>query len=241
MERSAYPITKGIDTKMIVCIVDDLQTTKDTKFIKFIEKSCNIKYVKLKTIPKLFEYVVKEVIPSVVLIAVRKIFNEGIDLYDIVNSITTLFRFKGITDKMPKIGAVVSVDEDIKLINELIRCDVKIIAPDFNFTSNEIIDSINEMLEKGTHVPKKIMERITKDKLKNRKKSQNADNITLTPRQEQILNLICSKGCSNKMIGKILNLSESTVKLHVGTVLKKYGLKNRTQLALLIAEKKNIN
>lgn len=239
--ESAYPIIKNNRSKTIVCIVDDLQTTRDTKFHRFIEKSCDIKYVKLKTIPELFDYVSKKEVPEVVLIAVRKLFNEGIDLYDVVNSITTLFRCKGIIEDMPKIGAIVDADEDVRLINELIRCDIKIIAPDFNFTSNEIIDSINDMLMKGTHVPKKIMERIVKDRLKNKKNSKDADIINLTPRQEQILNLICSKGCSNKMIGKILNLSESTVKLHVGTVLKKYGLKNRTQLVLMIAEKKNIN
>ena len=54
----------------------------------------------------------------------------------------------------------------------------------------------------------------------------------MTPRQEQIHTLISTRGASNKVIAKTLNISESTVKLHVSAVLKKYGVKNRTQLAL---------
>jgi DNA-binding NarL/FixJ family response regulator len=56
--------------------------------------------------------------------------------------------------------------------------------------------------------------------------------IKLTPREQQILTLIRDRGASNKVIAKMLNLSESTVKLHVGKALKKYGCNNRTQLAL---------
>jgi DNA-binding NarL/FixJ family response regulator len=56
--------------------------------------------------------------------------------------------------------------------------------------------------------------------------------IKLTQRQQQILDLIRERGASNKVIAKTLNISESTVKLHVGIVLKKFNVKNRTQLAL---------
>lgn len=56
--------------------------------------------------------------------------------------------------------------------------------------------------------------------------------IALTPRQKQIMDLICSKGASNKHIAKILAISESTVKLHVGHIFKKYGVRSRTQLAV---------
>jgi DNA-binding NarL/FixJ family response regulator len=57
-------------------------------------------------------------------------------------------------------------------------------------------------------------------------------NIRLTARQQQIFNLITTKGTSNKHIARVLLISESTVKLHVGCILKKYGVRNRTQLAV---------
>lgn len=59
-----------------------------------------------------------------------------------------------------------------------------------------------------------------------------ASEIALTPRQKQIMDLICSKGASNKHIARILAISESTVKLHVGHIFKKYGVRSRTQLAV---------
>lgn len=63
--------------------------------------------------------------------------------------------------------------------------------------------------------------------------SLDLDVITLTPRQQVIFDLIRNRGASNKQIAKYLNLSESAVKFHVGHILKKYCLKNRTQLAVL--------
>lgn len=56
--------------------------------------------------------------------------------------------------------------------------------------------------------------------------------LSLTPRQSQVLRLICHRGLSNKAIGNILKISESTVKIHTSAILRRYGVKNRTQLVL---------
>lgn len=60
--------------------------------------------------------------------------------------------------------------------------------------------------------------------------------ITLTFRQEQILQLIL-KGMTNYQIAKRLTLSESTVKMHIGLILKKYGVHDRTRLLFSLKEK----
>ena len=60
--------------------------------------------------------------------------------------------------------------------------------------------------------------------------ASNSTDIKLTPRQEQIFSIIVTKGVSNKAIAKMLHITESTVKLHMGHILKKFGVKNRTQL-----------
>jgi DNA-binding CsgD family transcriptional regulator len=56
------------------------------------------------------------------------------------------------------------------------------------------------------------------------------DQINLTFRQEQILQLIRTRGLTNVQIANMLKLSESTVKMHVGIILKKYGFRTRMQL-----------
>jgi DNA-binding NarL/FixJ family response regulator len=58
----------------------------------------------------------------------------------------------------------------------------------------------------------------------------------LTNRQSEVLDLMC-EGNTNKMIARVLELSEGTVKLHVRAILRALGASNRTQ-AVAIAKKK---
>ncbi|HEY1596031.1 MAG TPA: response regulator transcription factor [Thermoleophilaceae bacterium] len=53
----------------------------------------------------------------------------------------------------------------------------------------------------------------------------------LTPREHEVLSLI-GQGLSNKRIALALGVSEKTVKTHVGHVLAKLGVTDRTQAAL---------
>ena len=58
----------------------------------------------------------------------------------------------------------------------------------------------------------------------------------LTPRQSEVL-MQLTLGLSNKEIARSLGLLESTVKVHVKTILKKLPAANRTQAAMLALEK----
>jgi DNA-binding NarL/FixJ family response regulator len=53
----------------------------------------------------------------------------------------------------------------------------------------------------------------------------------LTPREREVLGLI-GRGMPNKRIARELGVSEKTVKTHVGHVLAKLGVTDRTQAAL---------
>jgi NarL family two-component system response regulator LiaR len=54
----------------------------------------------------------------------------------------------------------------------------------------------------------------------------------LTPREREVLELI-GRGLPNKLIARELDVSEKTVKTHVGHVLAKLGVSDRTQAALV--------
>ncbi|MGK9168548.1 LuxR C-terminal-related transcriptional regulator [Inquilinus limosus] len=56
----------------------------------------------------------------------------------------------------------------------------------------------------------------------------------LTPRELAVLDWL-RQGKSNKQIARELNMSEATVKVHVRHIMRKMGLANRTQVALLAA------
>ena len=52
---------------------------------------------------------------------------------------------------------------------------------------------------------------------------------SLTSRERQIV-LMVAEGLSNKDVGRRLNLSEGTVKVHLHNIYGKLGVKNRTAL-----------
>jgi two-component system, NarL family, nitrate/nitrite response regulator NarL len=55
---------------------------------------------------------------------------------------------------------------------------------------------------------------------------------SLTGRERQIV-LIVAEGLSNKEVGRQLNLSEGTVKVHLHNIYNKLGVKNRTALVAI--------
>jgi DNA-binding NarL/FixJ family response regulator len=54
---------------------------------------------------------------------------------------------------------------------------------------------------------------------------------SLTSREEDVLKLV-AQGCSNKEICLALNITEKTVKAHVGNIFRKIGVNSRTQATL---------
>ena len=59
----------------------------------------------------------------------------------------------------------------------------------------------------------------------------------LTPRERDILKLI-AQGLPNKMIARRLDITESTVKVHVKHMLKKMKLKSRVAAAVWVHQER---
>ncbi len=159
----------------------------------------------------------------------------GPDMFDMINTISTIIKS---TVYRPAVGKpikrkthiciVSDMQTDINLLKSVLGTDIKGVYPrGLEFSIEEKITAIRELSAGNYYIPKLIQER-----LKPKKQAAKSNEIVLTPREQQILTLIQERGSSNKVIARILTISESTVKLHVGKVLKKYGCKNRTQLAL---------
>lgn len=51
----------------------------------------------------------------------------------------------------------------------------------------------------------------------------------LTERQKQVLDCL-RKGAPNKVIAYVLDIGESTVKVHIRSIMKALGAKNRTEI-----------
>ena len=55
----------------------------------------------------------------------------------------------------------------------------------------------------------------------------------LTPQQQRIMRLICC-GKPNKQIAYELSLAEATVKAHITALLRRLGVRNRTQAVVMV-------
>lgn len=161
-------------------------------------------------------------------------------VFDVIRTLSTLIKCtvsREQVDKKPikrttKIVASISENTTPCLLSEiLLMPEIDYLAvrvgPKFNYELAK--QAVENYLNYGERAPKFIT-----DLIKKKKEIKPLDRLTikLTPRQHQISDIVSSRGASNKVIAKMLGISESTVKLHVGAILKKHGLKNRTQLAV---------
>ena len=148
---------------------------------------------------------------------------------DFLQAVETVNRFTNI--KKLHVTALITKTTNYNIIKKLKKLGINGIVLDLkDWTLEEVNEGLQAALKRETWWPKHIIDRLPGRELTSKKKQL----IQLTDRQEQVAKLICQRGSSNKTIGKYLNISESTVKIHVSAILKAYGVRNRTQLALAI-------
>ena len=127
------------------------------------------------------------------------------------------------------IGVAIEPTTSKETVAELIRNNVLCISPSYGgYGKHECTTAIKALLDTGKYIPKNIIYKLPSTGTK----TVSGGSIRLTERQEQVLALVCKRGLSNKKIASTLKISESTVKIHISAILKEYGVRNRTQLAL---------
>lgn len=183
-----------------------------------------------KSIKEMLNSISIEYKPDAVLIDTSTLYykQEKIQLVEDLDTIATVvecLKNCNILDTIPNIFLTVDHSISAKQIRAILTCpivngiifpeDIKLLIEYIEYHPEEnkclLPDSIIEMLESAN------------------KKNLGVD---LTPRQKEILAIIQLRGASNKVIARMLNITESTVKLHITSILKKYKVRNRTQLAL---------
>jgi DNA-binding NarL/FixJ family response regulator len=170
---------------------------------------------------------------------------DKLDLFDIINTLSTLikstvyWKFKNEKPQPRNTKIIVIVDEST---------DIALVRQVSNFPNiacvGWVVDSAEDLPQSQQHLAAMLQgnfahdPRVTALLKPQRKKTVTVPSaeIKLTSRQAQILKLIQDKGCSNKHIAKTLGVTESTVKLHMSAIFKKFGVRNRTQLAMFSKE-----
>ncbi|AUC56099.1 MAG: LuxR C-terminal-related transcriptional regulator [Sagittula sp.] len=83
------------------------------------------------------------------------------------------------------------------------------------------------------HVPMEYRQNTVSDAPDAPGSDMNAKLAALTPQQKKVIKLICA-GKPNKQIAYELQLAEATVKAHITALLRRLGVNNRTQAALMV-------
>jgi RNA polymerase sigma factor (sigma-70 family) len=91
----------------------------------------------------------------------------------------------------------------------------------------QIVRAVRLASEGKTTVPEELIDELMAEE------GAEADLTALTPRQREILELVC-EGLSNSQIAKRLFLTESTVKQHLYAAYKLLNVQNRIQAATLL-------
>lgn len=96
----------------------------------------------------------------------------------------------------------------------------------------EITRSVRNVAAGKYQFPKDLAEAVRRRRSKRKRISQWPGH-QLTPREKEVTRLV-TKGLSNKEIGRQMDLSEGTVKIHLHNIYKKLNIANRTSLATLM-------
>jgi len=95
--------------------------------------------------------------------------------------------------------------------------------------------AVNEVVSGRSYVPNEYRQVDPKTDAEFCAYQANPELSALTPQQIKVLKLICV-GKQNKQIAYELSLAEATVKAHITALLRRLGVKNRTQAVLAVEE-----
>jgi len=192
---------------------------------KLIMKDIDIDIRHCKSFSELSDALHEE--PNTISFHIDMVRRHGGTISEFMMMLETMMKYNDLIVN-PTICVAIEADTHVSTIKELQKHKIFGIIPGaktfgIEYTRAAITDIVNKI----PHWPKDVIGRLPGNEYKKEKTSH-----SLTGRQQEVFDLIASRGLSNKQIARVLNISESTVKIHVGAVMKNLCVRNRTQLAL---------
>lgn len=131
-----------------------------------------------------------------------------------------------IRHQMPATPIVIlSASEDRDKVLRAIELGAKGYIPKSS-SSEIILNALRLVLSGGVYLPMAALDTVNTHHV-----TVSKDEQTLTPRQLAVLKLLAN-GHTNKAIGKILDMAENTVRVHVSAILHVLDVTNRTEASV---------
>jgi len=204
---------------------DDLKTKEvnlNSAQEVILKLDCKVKWC--KSLKELSESIYLQ--PKSIAVHIDIVRRHGGTISEFMMMLETMIKYSNVVK--PNIGIVIENDTHLLTVRELRKHKILGIIPSVEFNKDECFIAINNLLNDQSNWPKNIIDCLPG----NESKIKNKNNNSLTGRQQEVFDLIANRGLSNKQIARVLNISESTVKIHVSAVMKNLCVRNRTQLAL---------
>lgn len=164
--------------------------------------------------------------PEVLVFHISMMHHLDITLVELMNMIDIRTKLAGL--KIP-VAVVIEPDTALRIVKDLQQSGVFGILPSIaGWGESESLRALQMLQQNTPYWPRHIISQLPGNVIKKAKPG-----IHLSPRQHEIANLIRERGLSNKQIARALNISENTVKMHVGNIMRAHGVRSRTQLAVL--------
>lgn len=208
---------------------DTLNKEYNSEVLSSVSDFTNSKIEIVHSWPSLMSSLASESLYELVLVLFNKdLLNlPGTTLHEIVDALTTISVISG--SKKINVGIVINDLCEQSFVLHLKKSNINGIVPSLKtFGIADFYEALDILLAGMPHWPEAYIQ----PKVKTSTRQSVEYGIRLTERQREIMALIANRGLSNKKIAQILNISESTVKVHISSILKAYGVRNRTQLAL---------
>jgi DNA-binding NarL/FixJ family response regulator len=218
-------LTKQPNKPLHIYFRDDMDTYATPEMIATVMKDIDANVKLCKSWIELSSAIGDE--PTSIVFHIDMVKRHGGTVPEFMLMLETLIKYSNPKQK-PHIGVGIENNTELSIIKELQKHKIIGIVPSaMTFGPEHTNAAIKGLLNGEAHWPKDII-----SKLPGNKKSITKSNIHLTDRQTQVYDLIALRGLSNKQIARTLNISESTVKIHVSAIMKALCVRNRTQLAL---------
>ena len=169
------------------------------------------------------------------------VINENMDLDLILldlglPGLSDIDALKAVRKEIPLTPVVIlSSNDDGAKVQQILNLGAQGYIP--KSTSAELlIHSLKLVLSGGIYIPPEILSQIGNEANSPVNNKPEVIDTPLTPRQHEVLAKLIH-GYSNKEIGRLLDMAESTVRVHVAAILKALNVSNRTQAAHVAMQK----
>jgi DNA-binding NarL/FixJ family response regulator len=131
---------------------------------------------------------------------------------------------------------VLGLEEDHEYIQRIIGAGAKGYLP-HTAKGNEVRLAIEIVQDGSAWAPRKVLAKLLELSSAEETRASTAGEPKFTRREAQVLKLLV-EGHPNRIIAEELGIDLATVKKHVGTLMRKVGVKNRIELSVQVMNRK---